>query len=256
MFQETPANTRVVYVIKLNTAHHKNDLIIEIEQDGKHSVYNARQDFGCINCHYVKRTWDFAVNLTEDTMAALDPQDPVHSVIKNFWVNGGQRCILGSRLSGPDTKITSVQVRRQASHSSTTNPDLLLHLTEVQDLVIQRSTQGFRAYAASDEDMTKDDNRVWWEASISSFIADTILKENETLELGDVAGWMPDDIVGMAILDDMFHLAQQVVTRIDSIGHSTAGLCSPQPLPSSRQSATKSSQTTKHDRFEAEWSDW
>ncbi|MCJ1477030.1 hypothetical protein MMC13_005701 [Lambiella insularis] len=256
MVSPTPISYRVSYVINCVNTYHKRAVTIEMEQDGKHSLYSSREVIGSINCHFVKRTWDFAVNLTEDTMAAVDPQDPIHSVIKDFWVRGGPRCDLGSRVSSPDIQITSVQVRRQVSHSSTANPDLLLHLTEVQDLVLQRSSQQFRAYAASEEDMTKDDNRVWWEASVSSTVADKVLKENETLELGNVASWLPSDIVGMSILADMFHLAQQIVTRIDSVGHSTIGLCSLQPLPSSRHSATKSSQTSKHDRFASEWSEW
>ncbi|MCJ1434656.1 hypothetical protein MMC27_004025 [Xylographa pallens] len=257
LFSKTPAEVRVTYLVKCVNKHRNNEVFVEIEPDGKHEYYHAPRTIGSVNCYFPKRVWDTAFGVTEYSVAAIDPQDPVKAVVDNFWVRSGPRIALGGQIPSQEIGITSIQVRRQTSYQSTANPDLFLRLTEVQDLIVhQYSPQQFRARAAPQDQMIDDDNRVWWEASISSKVADDILLENRQLELGEVAQWSSDDIIGMAIIEDMFQLTEQVVTRIDSVGYGTKGGLVPQQPPGTARSATKSNMTGKKDRFAEEWAEW
>jgi len=257
MFNETPAETRITYLIECANRYTQQDYTIEVDQTGKTVIYNNPQSIGSVNCHFLKRVWDASFRLNETTLANLDPQDPIKSVADNLWVRSATLAVLGGRIAGPEVGITSVRVRRQKAYTCMHNPDLLLRLTEVQDLVlVWRADQQFQAYAEPQEHMIKDDNRTWWEASITSKAADRALAENQNLELGEVVNWTLDDIVGMCILHDMFHLAEQVVTRIDSVGYGCMAVLFPPPPSTSRSIAKTSSKTSRDKKYTQGWSDW
>ncbi|MCJ1287964.1 hypothetical protein MMC26_007317 [Xylographa opegraphella] len=257
VFSKAPAEVRVTYLVKCVNKHQNNNIVIEIEPDGKHEYYHSPRTIGSVNCFFPKRVWDTAFGVTEFSVATIDPQDPIKALVDNFWVRSGPRITLGGQIPGREIGIASIQVRRQTSHQSTANPDLFLRLTEVQDLIVQQhSPQYFRAYAALKDQMIDDDNRVWWEASISSKVADNTLLENHHLELGEIAQWASDEIIGMSIVEDMFQLAEQVVTRIDSVGYGTKSFSAPQQPAGTARSATKSTVTGKKDRFADVWAEW
>ena len=257
MFDKLPADARVTYIIKCANTYTKEDFTVEVDQDGEHKFYNKSQSIGSVNCHFPKRIWDARFDVTETAIADLNPQDPLRSVVDILWVRKGPLVNIGGRTSDPEIKVTGILVHRQTSYPSSANPDLQLRLTEVQDLVLLRCPESqFQAYAAPEEQMIHDGNRTWWEASILSTVADAVLKENRTLELGEVAEWTNEDIVGMCIISDMFHLAQQVVTRIDSVG-----LDSNPVLVREQHSATKSvakttAKTAHSAKYGARWSAW
>ena len=66
-------------------------------------------------------------------------------------------------------------------------------------------------------------HRLWWEISISSTHATNILKENETLEIGEKARWKPEHITERGLVEDMYAVAQEMVTRIDHVGMDNNG---------------------------------
>ena len=257
MFNETPAETRITYVIECANKSTKQDYTIEVDQAGKTLIYNNSQSIGSVNCHFPKRVWDASFRLTETTRANLDPRDPIKSIADNIWVRSATLAVLGGCISGSEGCVNSVSVRRQNAYTCSHNPDLLLRLTEVQDLVIVwRADQQFQAYAEPRENMVKDDNRIWWEASITSKAADRALAENQNLDLGEVASWTLDDIVGMYVLHDMFNIMEQVVTRIDSVGYGCMPILSPPPPSTSKSIAKSSSKTSRDNKYTQGWSDW
>ena len=256
MFSKSPAEVRVTYIIKCANTYTKEDITVEVDQDGKHTFYINPLSVGSINCHFPKRVWDARFEITETAIADLNFQDPLRSVVDNLWVRTGPRVTIGGRTGNPEIKVTGILVHRQTSHPSSTNPDLQLRLTEVQDLVLLRCPEPqFQAYAAPEEDMIHNGNRIWLEASISSTVADEVLKENRTMEFGEVANWTLENIVGMCIITDMFRLAEQVVTRIDSVGHGSKPVLVRQQ-GSAPRSVTKTSKTSQGVNYEDRWSSW
>ena len=126
-----------------------------------------------------------------------------------------------TRSDDPALKIRSVLLRRKTCHLSKLFPDLALHLTEVQDLYINKPMgpkRDYHAYTRSALEMVKNGNRLWWQASLSSITADKALGLNRTLKFGDTANWKMDDIVGKGIVKELNDLAMELVTRIDSVG--------------------------------------
>lgn len=132
-----------------------------------------------------------------------------------------------TRSNNNALEIRSILLRRDTCHRSKLYPDLFLTLTELQDLYVNKPTglkRDYHAYARSPEDMVKDGNRLWWEASLSSITANKTLDLNTTIKLGDAANWNVDDIIGKGIVKELSDLATEVVTRIDSVGlHNSRG---------------------------------
>ncbi len=58
----------------------------------------------------------------------------------------------------------------------------------------------------------------WYEASISSTSAQTILRENEILTLGDEAQWTLQTLVDAGALEAIYKPALQMVKAMDGVG--------------------------------------
>ena len=125
----------------------------------------------------------------------------------------------------PKFQVQSMCLLREVVYIPTTYPDLRLHLTEVQDLKVSQSADDTNHYNGTIEpqDQMVANHRLWWEVSISSQHATNILKETENLELGEMAQWMPEQITERGMVEDMYTLAQEIVTRIDHVGVKNKG---------------------------------
>lgn len=66
-------------------------------------------------------------------------------------------------------------------------------------------------------------SKLWWEASLTSVKAATILKESEGVEYGEIGKWSPKSIIDQGIIKDLYALANEVVTRIDLVGRKNKG---------------------------------
>ena len=132
---------------------------------------------------------------------------------------------LVTQTTGTDLRIEAVTLRRQNRYRSIARLSISLCITEVQDLYIQRaadSTDLIRARAKPPAEMVHD-NRLWYEVSLSSSVAEEKFKENVDLELGDVASWTPREMVEAAVFEDLSLVARDVVTRIDNVGYWNKG---------------------------------
>ncbi len=129
-------------------------------------------------------------------------------------------------------------LRREIVHTTTSFPDLELHVIEVQALDVGQSTGDPDVFIGTmtPQDQMVADQRLWWEASISSKHANSILKDSAILELGEKAEWKPEAILKHGVVEDMYGLAQEIVTRIDPVGVGNKG-----PVRSGSKETTKPS---------------
>ena len=105
-------------------------------------------------------------------------------------------------------------------HPGTIHPDIVLHMTECQDLQVRQPSDSEKIYSGSIQSanvMIKT-NRLWWEAKITSINAATVLEGNSGLELGEVAMWNPSSVVDKGVVRELFAVANEIVTRIDYVG--------------------------------------
>ena len=196
---------------------------------------------GAVNCHFPRRTWDASFLVTSTPKSKTKTLD----LIDSFWVKEGELVSLGG-TTVLGTEVISVTVRRQTIHACTGRGRLLLlHLTEVQDLiVVQGHDRHFKAYAAKENAMTTDGNRLWWEASISSQYANDILQADHVghVEFGELAAWTAEHII--EVVPGMFELLREVVTRMDGVGRHAQGLIAQRSVGSKSQTRIKTKTPT------------
>ena len=204
-------------------------------------VRDGTRTIGAVNCHFPRRTWDARFLVTSTPKSETKTLD----LIESFWVKEGELVSLGG-TTVLGTEVISVTVRRQTIHVCTAkDPLLLLHLTEVQDLiVVQGHDRQFKAYAAKANATITDGNRLWWEASISSEDANNILRADhiEPVEFGELAAWTVERIT--KVMPAMFDLLREVVTRMDGVGRHAQGLIVQRSVGSKSQTRIKTKTPT------------
>ena len=144
-------------------------------------------------------------------------------IVDNMGVqkSADEQVITFSAATIDDTlSIHSVTLQRETVHSTSVYPDLRLHLRETQDLAIQKLSGMENQYSGSIHvpAVMMDTGRFWWELSITSVRATQILKENDSLEIGEAVTWRPGNIIGQNIIKDMYALTDQLVTNMDHVG--------------------------------------
>lgn len=129
-----------------------------------------------------------------------------------------------TKIDTGDLCIQAITVHRESIHQNAEYKDILLHLVEVQELNIwtQETKMDYRASLPPVPNTTSPGCKIWWEVSLSSITAAEIFKQNEALELGDLASWTPDQIVGNSV-PDLSYAARDLVERIDAVGSLNKG---------------------------------
>ena len=204
-----------------------NQITIVVDEDGAYKILGGEILVGSLDFHFPKRSWDASLRLRTSSLRSIDYYKQVESIVRNLKIYtygpGRTTLNLSTQTIDEELVIQSIVVRRETFHPSKVYPDLLLRLCEVQDL--QACKQGLRYDGGvQDRQSMIDAGRYWWEASITSFNATSILKENEKLEIGDIATWDAETIIEKGIVCDLYSLTSDLVTRIDSVGFHNKGL--------------------------------
>lgn len=183
---------------------------------------------GALDWHFPKRAWDARLRLTSDRFLATDYQRQAKGIVDSVIIDppeDGQLLKLWTKTIDENFSIESITLRRETLHPVTIYPDLMLHLTECQDLDVRHPSDSESIYSGSIENPKVMDkaNRLWWEANISSTSSDSILSENLTLELGETATWSPLSVINKGVVRDLFAVAKEIVTQIDHVGFHNIG---------------------------------
>ena len=203
--------------------------MVNIEEDGSWQLQAQSLFGGALYWHHPKRAWDGRLSIAaSDFLGGDDYSSEVQTLVGSFAVTSitsSPALTVSVQAPYPEFKINSIVLRRETSHTSRCYPDLSLHLSEIQDLNVQPSTGMHPSYGGSikTESEMKALGRMWWEVSLSSRSADTILCESEDLELGETATWKPQDVIRNGVVEDMTSVAQEVITRMDHVGLHTKG---------------------------------
>ena len=203
-----------------------NQITIVVDEDGAFKILGGEVLVGSLDFHFPKRSWDASLRLRTSSLRSIDYHKQVESIVRNLKIYtwpGRTTLNLSTQTIDEELMIQSIVVRRETFHPSKAYPDLLLRLCEVQDL--QACKQGLRYDGGvQDRESMIDAGRYWWEASITSVNATSILEENDKLEIGETATWDAETIIEKGILRDLYSLANDLVTRIDSVGCHNKGL--------------------------------
>ena len=133
---------------------------------------------------------------------------------------------LSTKIESGDLSIKSIYLHKETRHSVHDYKDILLHLLEVHelDLVSQPEPKvDYRATLPPGPDTTSPGCKIWWEVSLSSILAADTFKQNEELELGDLASWTPETVCKNSV-KDLSYVTRDLVQQIDAVGSLNKGL--------------------------------
>lgn len=232
MFEQDYTEYNVSYEFHCRTAVDQ-PFIIEIDEQGKHSIRKPTKTLGAVNMHFPAQIWDASMVLSGviEHVAGTDPEleEAVRYLVDNLWVQPDKSLIrIFSRLpKGNKFVIEKVLMRRWTRHRHIRNGDaaaaadnstyptaenqiiaindnnndnnIFLQVTEVQDLLIGSSmsdSQALRARCAPHPEMIKK-GRLWYEVSLVSPAIETFLKANTDVEIGErTEDWRSPDLLG------------------------------------------------------------
>ena len=222
---QQPVLRTVKYVFSCKSKQ-GNQITIVVDEDGAFKILGGEILVGSLDFHFPRRSWDASLRLRTSSLRSIDYHEQVESIVRNLkiytWPDR-PTLNLSTQTIDEELVIQSIVVRRETFHPSKVYPDLLLRLCEVQDL--QACKQGLHYDGGiQDRQSMIDAGRYWWEASITSLNATSILEENDKLEIGDIATWDAKTIIEKGIVRDLYSLANDLVTRIDSVGLHNKGL--------------------------------
>ena len=196
---------------------------------------------GALDWHFPKRAWDARLRLTSERLLTTDCRRQVKGIVDNIKIGvsgDGQSLEFWTKTVDDNLSIESITLHRETLHPVTVYPDLILHLTEYQDLQVRQPSDSKSIYSGSiqaSKVMVKA-NKLWWGARISSVNASAILKENVTLELGERATWNVSSIINKGVAGDLFAVAKEIVTQIDHVGFFNRGEGSSNPKTTEKRS--------------------
>lgn len=232
MFTPEPCERTTFYRFScISTLRVQDNVIIDIYEDKNIQVRGTDMLVGALDLHFVKRYWDARIAITANDIVSENHKKAAQCIGDNLCVvpaPNQTHIDIFTKTKSKTFILQSIEVHRETRHRSTQYPDLLLKLSEVQELSFELSPTGtkqgqdYHAWTKPKEEMVND-GKLWWEVSLASVAAENMFKENEALELGETSTWRPNDIVDASIVRNMFHLGYAIVTHIDSVGYHNKG---------------------------------
>lgn len=128
---------------------------------------------------------------------------------------------LSVKSSAGSLRILSGFLRREASHRSSEYPDILVNLSEVQDLHLWQPNGPKGPYEGSllsPQSEAINAGKLWWEVTVSCVEVEKHFQANNHLEVGSGAKWKPADILATDSVSHLCNVTRDLVIRIDSVG--------------------------------------
>ena len=190
------------------------------------------QNIGQIHLHFPKRVWD-ARFLVEGSKACQVPE-AVQKMIETITIDerivnldgeNFQVPIIKYRIESNNVTVKSVYSKRVLHHRSLKQDEVSLQVSEVRQHELKEGNKDPSAKRADSylpSDMANL-QLLWFEASVH-VAHNPLLDQNKDLPLGDVADWVPEDIIDSGFLANLKAITEQMVARMDGVGLSNRGL--------------------------------
>lgn len=177
---------------------------------------------GALNWHFPRRYWDARLTVRSSEPVSSDVRNLVKEMIDNlcFHPSPDQKSFdLSTKIESGDLRIQSITLHRETRHSVHDYKDILLHLVEVHELNLSQpeTKVDYRASLPPVPNTTSPGCKIWWEVSLSSMLAADTFKQNEELELGDLASWTPEEVCNNSV-KDLSYVTRDLVQQIDAVG--------------------------------------
>ncbi len=253
LFNLPEVGRKVSYILVCKTKEEKQ-ISIDVAEDRTFKVLGSKVFVGALDWHFPKRSFDARLSLNVHEFLLRDYHQQAQALVNSMTIStsSDQYAVLDTQLKDQELAILSIHRERATFYTNRTYPDSLLHLREVQEFELSSSGSEYRGVLLPSKEMINA-NKLWWEATITSASAKDMMKESETLELGEMATWSPEAVVNKGVVQDLHNLTKEVVTQIDHIGFDNKGpkgnsgaqsMSYQKSVQSDQKSAQKSMQTT------------
>ena len=222
LFQDAMAQS-VFYRFKIQISH-ENSIILELGENGDFKISAQPQLLGAVNWHYPKRQWDSRLEVNLALSVLTIEETKVRALVDKISLVPSSDCrAVKVAVKDPQLSITGIDLLRRTTHLSETYPGLALRLTNVEEFDVLVSDNGSYTAQPFSVPYAVRQGKSWWEASIYSTSLTNLLKENESLELGEMTRWTADCILNSDALRHLEYLSRDIVTKIDTVGFYNLG---------------------------------
>ena len=199
-----------------------------IDSAGNYSIRKSTSTIGTVNLHYPANIWD-ARAILHGTAEFCEPEEETACVVASFmdsvYVPAEKSlCITYRQPAENDMTVRSVTAKRTSLHNCQTMDgcDFQLQVVEVKDLFHRfhnkdkKLTQAFeKAYP----EMLEQD-RIHYEVSIVHKHINNLLKQNQSLQTGDLTTGFSTgkNLLKPRFISEMLDLVSHIVSKVDWAG--------------------------------------
>ncbi|CAG8975536.1 hypothetical protein HYALB_00005604 [Hymenoscyphus albidus] len=203
-----------------------------VEIDGERFKAKIRtqpqRDFGEIYIHGTKRHWDCRISVTgddgdtnplyKDRYSAL-----VKKILDTLYIVSGKEAEVRFEIDPVTSKqfqLVSIQVFRNTMYQSNDGRSVL----KIQEIIKMpppgRATIDDHVVFIANEqsNQSTSDLKKWFVVSIESNEANQLVKQNESMELGEEAGWTPETMASAGVAKDLYLPACAMLTSMCGVG--------------------------------------
>ncbi|KAH8885080.1 hypothetical protein GQ53DRAFT_829129 [Thozetella sp. PMI_491] len=212
-----------------------------------YTIREPNNDGHSVWVHGLRHDWDVRFTLSHVDTALMERKygQAARMLLESLEVGRTQDTEFGFGTSRNSTvKVSNARVLTQWRYLSH-DRETALDITEVREMGIESvlplpaELEGWRYFRARPWDHAMTQRMAaqgraacWYEMSILSTKAETLLVQNETLSLGEKAPYSFDDLMSLGVLRDLSNRALLVLRKIGPVGYANDnGQLSTQRLP-------------------------
>lgn len=234
---------KVSYAFVCKTKENEQ-ITITVGEDGISQVIGSEIFIGAIDWHFAKRSFDARLSVIAHEPLLRNYEQHAQDIASSMTISmsSNQQTLLTTQPKEGELAILSITRHRETAYTTRKYADLLLNIREVQEFELFSSGNESHGVIKPSKEMIIDE-KLWYEAFLTSTIAKATMRESDTLELGDMATWSPEDIISKGVIQNLHELSCEVVANIDHIGFDNKG-----PKGSSGTKSTTYQQSIQSDQ--------
>lgn len=230
VFKPEPVSRRVTYELELGQKGKKMVLVVDADTF-KAKLYAEKKSFGVANIVAPIRAWDYCIGLTGKKTLDLGSNQYIKAIYDSISCPKDTLFAdIHFSVEGPSLQVKRVLVKSETRH--TVNLERLhsgvpmeVIFTEVQELRMTKNPDVEKRYRAIAEprNIMRQNSRLHWTCSMVPTKVNKTLKGNVDLEVGEVAGWNTEEVMGLKDADSMvmpglMNVLNQMIVKLDAVG--------------------------------------
>jgi hypothetical protein len=225
--QLKPGPSEISYEFQCQSKESEEFWVI-IDSTGQYSIRKSTSTIGTVNLHYPANIWD-ARAILHGTAEFCEPEEETALIVASFMDSvyvpaQDSLCITYRQPAENDMTVRSVTAKRTSLHNCQTmeGHDFQLQVVEVKDLFHRfhnKDKKLTQAFEKGYPEMLEQD-RIHYEVSIVHKHINNLLKQNQSLQTGDLTTGFSTgkNLLKPRFISQMLDLVNHIVSKIDWAG--------------------------------------